>query len=107
MLGYPNRRVIPKVSPGRSSSSIPSAKEASAEIPCLVSDAAFKRGYKDQRLNIFEVAMVRVLENIAYKRRTKELDLFSLEKGRKNEGNSTNSGSKLVWVQHRNSLWRP
>lgn len=33
--------------------------------------------------------MVGVLAYIAYKRRTKELDLFSLEKGRMNKGNST------------------
>lgn len=35
MLGYPNTRVIPQVSPGRNNS-ILSAKEASAEILCLV-----------------------------------------------------------------------
>lgn len=50
MLGYPNTSVIPKLSPGRNSFSIPSAKEASAEILCLVSYIAFKRGYQDQAL---------------------------------------------------------
>lgn len=50
ILGRMNRRVVLKVSPERNSSSIPSAKEASAGILCLVSDTAFRRGSEDQTL---------------------------------------------------------